>query len=282
MVNAFYPKTLIEALNIRHTHDTMIINGATDILPRHRPWSGTSIPYTKDVLYLQQVSQTNHIEIKEDVVRIGLGVTYDQFLEHPAISDCWKTPIRQIGSQAIRNQATLIGNVCNASPAGDVLPLLYALDGKMIIQSLDQQRILPIQSFILGPGQIDLQHDEIVTHIEIPIHTYNKTFYHKVGARKANAISKVSVFAVALVIDDIIHDVRISIGACAPTVIRCLSCEDLLKQTSIKQIPTIIQEVLAEYDTRLRPIDDVRSTKEYRRQVALNLIEAFLLKELII
>jgi xanthine dehydrogenase FAD-binding subunit len=280
MVNSFRPMTLSEALDIRKNHNVMIFNGGSDLMVKYRCWSGLSADLPKDVLYIGHLNELKSIDINSSEILIGAAVSYAQFLKDSRLPIEFKHPIEQIGSVAIRNIGTLIGNICNASPAGDTLPMLYALDAKVVIMSTKSQRVVDIADFITGPGSTQLNHDEIVTRIIIPTKTYDRTFYRKVGTRKANAISKVSVFAVADIKENRIDDIRICIGSCGPTVIRARKIESSMINLSLSDLSLDIDRFLRMYDEKIVPIDDVRSTKIYRSKVACNLIKTFLTKEM--
>ncbi len=282
MVKAYRPTSLSEALLIRKYHDVIIFNGGTDLMVKYRNWTSVAPNFPKDVLYIGQLDELKHIDEKSDNLIFGSAVTYAQLLKHQHISHDLKNLIEQIGSIAIRNIGTLAGNACNASPAGDILPVLYALNANLTLKSADHSRVVAIHDFIEGPGKTNLRSDEIVTEITLKNQTFSHTFYRKVGTRKANAISKVSVFIVADVRDGRMEDIRITIGACGPKVVRVYEAEQLLKGKIVVEIQNIISEVLNIVANKITPIDDVRSTQEYRTKVACNLIETFLVKELIL
>lgn len=277
MVEAYKPVTLKEALEIRSLKDTMIHSGGTDIMVKYRGWSGTIVDFPKDILIIGHLRELQEISIENAAVKIGAAVTFSQILKDKRIPDYIKLPISNIGSPSIRNLGTIGGNVCNSSPAGDSLPMLYALDAELTIESKDKTYTDSISNFITGPGKNILKGDEILKYVTIPLREYNKVYYRKVGQRKANSISKVSFFAVANVDNSEIKEVRIAVGAVSPTVIRSLESENLLKSIKKDNLPKAIDEVMANFKKLINPIDDVRSTKEYRRKVSMNLIENFLL-----
>lgn len=249
---------------------------------KYRNWTSVPPNFPEDVMYIGHLDELKHIKKQENDLLIGSAVTYAQLLSSQLISQTMKTLIEQIGSVAIRNIGTLAGNVCNASPAGDILPVLYALNANIIVKSVDESRIVSIHDFIQGPGKIDLKRDEMVTDVTFEDKKFSHTFYRKVGTRKANAISKVSVFIVADVCDRKIEDIRMAIGACGPKVVRLTEAEDMLKGKCVDEISSCIKEVLSIVTDKIIPIDDVRSTQEYRTTVACNLVETFLTKELIL
>lgn len=280
MVKSFRPTTLSEALFIRKNNDVMVFCGGSDIMVKYRSWSGTPAQFPKDAMYINHLNELKSLDVSSTEITIGAGVSYAQFLHDQRIPIVYKQPIEQIGSVAIRNIGTIVGNICNASPAGDTLPMLYALDAKVVVMSEGIKRVVAIENFISGPGMINLKNDEMVTHVIIPNKTFSHTFYHKVGTRKANAISKVSVFAVANVVEHTVTDIRIAVGSCGPSVIRLKDAEYRIIGSTISELTLMIESLLKMYDEAIVPIDDVRSTKVYRSKVALNLIETFLVKEL--
>ena len=192
--------------------------------------------------------------------------------------------MQEIASPAIRNVGTLAGNICNASPAGDTLPLLYVLDAILVMGSLDEQgklrtRRLGIEAFIQGVRRIALRPSEMVLAIEIPCAAYEqmtKLQRFKAGARKAQAIAKLSFAGLCRVEGEVLQDVRIAFGAVGATVIRSWTIEAKMQGLSLTELAARRTAIVQEYGRILRPIDDQRSTAAYRRQVCLNLLEDFL------
>jgi CO/xanthine dehydrogenase FAD-binding subunit len=271
---------LAEALEIRSKVKTIVFAGGSDLMVKHRTWSGVVPDLLDTILLIGHLEQLQGITVKNNILKIGAGCTLTEILNDRRIPDCIKLPISQMASPSIRNIGTIGGNICNSSPAGDTLPMLYALDARLKIQSKNNTFSVGIADFITGPGQNKLKEDEILSQIIIPLPDYNCCFYRKVGSRKANSISKLSFFGLAKANASHILEVKIAMGAVSPTVIRSLEAEILLKGTSRSQIPQLLDKILACYDNLLNPIDDLRSTREYRKQVSRQLLEYFLLKEL--
>jgi CO/xanthine dehydrogenase FAD-binding subunit len=178
-----------------------------------------------------------------------------------------------MASPAIRNIATMGGNIGHASPAGDSLPMLYALGAQLTLQSGEGQSVVNLAEFITGPGQTVLKDHEIIRHIRIPLDDYNRLYYRKVGTRRANGIAKLSVFAVARAVKTRLDEIRISFGAVAPTVVRSQKAEALLKTLWPGQISARLEEVQAYYAPLITPVDDIRSGKAYRLRVAFRLLQ---------
>lgn len=276
MVNIFIPDTLAEALRIRGQHETIVINGGTDVMVKYRRWNGMPPDFPLDVLHIGNLAELKRIKIVEENLVIGSTVTLAELLEHPMVPDYIKLPIRQLASPAIRNMGTLAGNLCNASASGDSLPMLYALDAEVTLASTAGMRKLPVGQFITFAKQTLLQPDELVTELTIPLSDYTVSYYRKIGGRQVNAISKASFYAVAIKKDGIIEDVRIAFGSVAPTAVRDRACEEILIGAAETELDAKIETLRTLYGELLAPLDDTRSTADYRRYVSLQLLEDFI------
>lgn len=280
MVKVFTPKTLAEALSIRTLYETLVINGGTDVMVKYRRWHGMPPDFPLDVLHIGNIAELKRIEIAAGKLIIGAAVTLSELLEHPRVPDYITLPIREMASPAIRNMGTLAGNLCNASASGDSLPMLYALDAEVTLASLHGTRKLPVAQFITFAKQTLLQPDELVTEITIPLAEFPIVYYRKIGGRKVNAISKASFYAVAIKQDGIVEDVRIAFGSVAPTAVRDKDCEASLIGTADTELDTKIESLRMRYAELLAPLDDTRSTADYRRHVSLQMLEDFIGKGL--
>lgn len=276
MVKIFFPDTLAEALRIRAQHDTLVINGGTDVMVKYRRWNGMSPDFPLDVLHIGNVAELKRIEIAEGKLMIGAAVTLSELMEHSLVPDYITLPIRQMASPAIRNMGTLAGNLCNASASGDSLPMLYALDAEVTLASVHGTRKLPVGQFITFAKQTLIQPDELVTEIAIPLVDYTVSYYRKIGGRQVNAISKAIFYAVAIKKDGIIEDVRIAFGSVAPTAVRDRACEEILIGSAETELDAKIETLRTRYGELLAPLDDTRSTADYRRHVSLQLLEDFI------
>lgn len=280
MANACRPVSLEEALALRNREATTVFAGGSDLMVRYRQWSGVVPDFPGTVLFIGHLPEIRRIGREKDIWKIGAACTIAQILEDRGIPDHIKLPLLSMASPSMRNVATLGGNICNASPAGDTLPMLYALDAKLTLRSMDNTRTVAIADFITGPGKNILAADEILTEITIPPGDWPRAYYKKAGARKANSISKVTFYAVARFHGDRIADIRMAIGAAAPTVVRNREAEALLHNRDKSRVPALLETVTDHYAASLRPIDDLRSTEKYRRKTALRIMEHFLLREL--
>jgi CO/xanthine dehydrogenase FAD-binding subunit len=208
-------------------------------------------------------------------LRIGALTTFTEIIRSDVIRrrlPMLAAAAREIGGVQIQNRGTIGGNVANASPAGDTLPVLLAADAIVMLRSVGGTRRVPMTSFYTGYRQTVARPDELIVGFEIPA-VRGHQWFRKVGTRAAQAIAKV---VVAGVWDRARADAaradaepRLAIGSVAPTPLRLLHTEQALGAgTSLAEAQEILQREIA-------PIDDLRSTAEYRRRVAANLLGQF-------
>ena len=181
----------------------------------------------------------------------------------------------ETGGVATQNRGTLGGNIANASPAADTPPALLIYDAELELLSSRGSRRIPYHGFHSGYKKMDVRPDELVGRIILPRgRTGWKSYYRKVGTRRAQAISKVC-FAGAVQFDGAtVNDIRIAVGSVAPTVMRASQTEAYLRGKPLDS--STIAAARDTFDKEIAPIDDIRSTAHYRRVVALNLLEEFL------
>jgi xanthine dehydrogenase small subunit len=208
------------------------------------------------------------IEVRGDVLSIGALATYTDIMRSPMVRR--RLPMLAaaagvVGGVQIQNRGTIGGNVANASPAGDTLPVLAAADAAVVLRSAGGVRRVPFSAFYTGYRQSVIRADELIAALEVP-RVPGRQWFRKVGTRAAQSISKVVMAAVAPVGDDL---PRIAIGSVAPTVVRLPGTEAALASgASIAAAQEVLREEIA-------PIDDIRSTAEYRARVAANLLARF-------
>jgi xanthine dehydrogenase small subunit len=217
-------------------------------------------------LNLWRLDALRTIEVRHRMLCIGALVTYTDLIKSWLVNQ--RLPMlvaaaREVGGVQIQNRGTIGGNVVNASPAGDSLPVLAAADAIVVLQSASGVHRVPITAFYTGYRQTVRRDDELVVALEIPS-VQGRQYFRKVGTRAAQAISKVVMAAVAGV------PPRIALGSVGPTVIRAGRTETALAHGAS------IEEAQRTLDQELSPIDDIRSTAEYRRRVAANLLARFI------
>lgn len=198
-------------------------------------------------------------------VRIGALTTYTELIRSTLVQR--KLPMlvaasREVGGAQIQNRGTLGGNIANASPAGDTLPVLAAAGAHIVLESKSAERTVPFASFYTGYRTSVRRPDELITAIEFP-RLDGTQWWRKVGTRRAQAISKVMMAAVRG------PEVRIAIGSVAPTVVLASKAAAILSRGGA------IADAQAALRSEISPIDDVRSTKDYRLTVAANLLASF-------
>jgi len=181
----------------------------------------------------------------------------------------------ETGGLAIQNRGTLGGNIANASPAADSPPALLAYNAELELLSVRGSRWVPYQSFHTGYKQMIMQPDELLARIRLPrLWPDLQHYYRKVGTRKAQAISKVCLAATARINEGVIEVIRIALGSVAPVPLRCLKTEDTLRGARLDE--GTIEQAKIELAREIAPIDDIRSTRNYRLKVSINVLEDFL------
>lgn len=270
------PDSLGEALDLLETDpELLVLAGGTDLLPRHE--------YGMDRIRLLDLSALNElfgIEETDRCVRIGALATYSDVRSSSAVRD-WAPELRTaaslIGGRQIQNVGTVVGNVVNASPVGDSIPALFVTDALLRVRSCRAERVVTVRDFIANPGESSLTSGELVTHIEIPktIAEQRVSFFDRVGSRRAQAITKASIAFRAAFDGERLENVRIALGAVGPTVLSAPDTEILLAGGRLTR--ERIQAARALVATEITPIDDVRSTSDYRKHVAGGLLARNLL-----
>ncbi len=279
MVKHTIPKTLKEALSYLYEEKYQIIAGGTDLMVQRRGAAETPPLFNQNMLYVFNLDELKYVKKEGNQILIGSMTSLSDILKHKDTPQLLKDVIAVMASPAIRNTATLGGNIANASPAGDSLVALYLLDAIVVTSSIYQTRYMPIEKLIIGPKKTKIKTTEIITEIVIPVNEFTHVKWMKVGGRQADAISKVSFAGAITIKDNNITDFRIALGAISATVLRNRDIEKKFKHLSVEQLKNVKNSVITCYKDIINPIDDHRSTKKYRQQVALNLIDEFIEKQ---
>jgi len=281
MVEAYYPDSLGKALYLLKETKGIPFAGGTDLMVRHRAAPGVPPKFRRPIICIGGLQELRHIDRTEGLLRIGAAVTMAELLERDDLPPGLREAVTGIGAPAIRNLATVGGNICNASPAADTLPALYCLDASVEVIHGNGRTIHPIQEFITGPGTTLLEPGDLLYSIIIPESPHFAVFYRKVGTRRAQTLAKLSFLGLHRLERGLVVDIRIAFGAASPRVIRIPEAEALCIGTSPAEIVHGADRIITMYERELSPIDDQRSTAAYRKRTAIRLLEHYLKKELV-
>ena len=276
MVGAIVPKTLEEALMLLENGSYQIVAGGTDMLIQNHNRSPLPIAYKKDVMYVADIPELLGVTHDEEYIYIGASEPLESLLHNEIIPKLLRETILEMASPAIRNTGTLGGNIGNASPAGDSLVSLYLLNAVVEVRSSKQTRRVNIKDFITGVRKIDLRPNELITRIIIGKTEFTKAYFKKVGPRRSDAISKLSFAGAITLQDDLVIDFRIAFGSVNVTVVRHPEIECMYIKKTLKELKASVEQLVEEYSPHIRPIDDQRSNKKYRKQVCINILKEFI------
>ena len=272
MVAYHRPLSLAEALAIRAEADVAILAGGTDIYPARTTRRAWGDPTHKDVLDISGIAELRGIGEDDGHWRFGCLATWTDLIRTglPAQFDAYRQAAREVGGVQVQNSGTLVGNVVTASPAGDGLPNLLALDAEVELKSTSGSRRLPFAGFVDGYRHTQLAADEIVTALIVPKRRHAVSRFAKLGARKYLVIS-IAMVAVVLDLDnmDQVTDARIAVGACSAVATRLGQLEADLAGAPIRDVARVAAPRHVE---SLEPIDDIRASGSYRRAAALTLV----------
>lgn len=264
-------KNLKEAGKLLAEPGSRALAGGTDILVRLRHGM-TGVNRLVDISALKELHGIR--ETKSHVV-YGALASWTEVLQspaaqahHPALTEA----ALEMGSPQVRNLASFGGNVVNASPAGDALPGLYLYGAYLELLLAGKKRKVPVEAFITGPGRTVLQPGEILTAIHVPLRFTDSGFL-RLGTRKALAISKVSAAAGITLDGDRIVDLAVTLGAVGPVV---YSVPHLDEYRGQKFTRSVVADVVDRAAVTATPIDDIRSTREYRSSTVPVLVKRLL------
>jgi CO/xanthine dehydrogenase FAD-binding subunit len=228
-------------------------------------------------LNIWKLPELRGIAVTPTHVTLNALTTYSEIRRHEVLAREFPLLCRaaaETGSIATQNRGTLGGNIANASPAADSPPALLVYNAELELASANGSGWVPYRGFWKGYKQIAMSDDEIIRAIRLPRNNgLTKQFYRKVGTRRAQAISKVCFAGVAQMDAGRILDVRIALGSVAPTVLRAIETETILRgEKPVSATLQVAQQALAR---EIAPINDIRSTARYRLHVAQNLLAEF-------
>jgi len=274
------PRSLAEAYALLAEQPHRPLAGGTDLLVQITGELGDPPDRVLDIWHLDEL---RGIRVESNALLIGALTTYAELRRSPLIAEflpAFAEAAATIGAAQIQNRGTIGGNAANASPAGDMLPLLLACDAQLVAGKGDGERRIAAREFWPGYRQTALQPDELLLRISIPLATGRQVRYRKVGTRRAQAISKV-VMALAWRADEepagAWRDVHLALGSVAATPVRAPATEAVLEGTEPTE--TTADRAASTLASEIEPIDDVRSTADYRRAVAARVLHRLIRDE---
>lgn len=273
------PTTLDEAARILRAGNVTVLAGGTDLMPQTKAGRLQLQPVLMNV---RRVPELGGIADQGAVVRIGALVTITELLESALVRErlnlLWQA-CDHFASNQIRNAATIGGNVCNASPAGDTLVPLLALDASAVLASRTdgalQLRRVPLAGFFLGPGRNCRAPAELLAAIEVPLPPAGfRSGFYKHGTRPGLDIAAISIALGARRDGSLLRDVRLAFGAVAPTPVRAPRTEAALEGRPVDAAALEAAARIALEE--VHPISDVRASDWYRRELVHNMLRRVL------
>ena len=257
------PKNVIEACSMLASEQPTPMAGGTDLMVH---WPVNLKAHDRLYMDVSRLWSMKAISWSDNLVLGGITTYWDVLgderigQEFPLL---WAAA-RQVGAIQIQSRGTWTGNIVNGSPAADGVPVLMAYDAVVVLTSTRGERRVALSEFYSGYKKMDRRPDELITSIELPRRAYDVNVFEKVGPRRAQAITKVGFAAV--------HSSagwRVVANSVAPTVCRCRAVEQMLES---KAPVSSAADVLPALDRDITPIDDIRSTAEYRLKVMARLL----------
>ncbi len=263
-------RTLRQAISLlqRYGDQARLVAGSTDFLVRWRQgaWQTRYVINLQHIPALQRVSYS-----ARSGLRLGALVTLQTLETHPDIRRHYPalaTGATSFAGVQIRNLATVGGNICNASPAGDTLPALLAFDAQCRVVGPEGERMVALDEFFTGPGRTVLQPAEILAELRLPPPLPNSgSLYIKHSPRGAMDIATVGVASMISLEREgtVCREVRIALASVAPTPVRARSAEDMLRGQTLT--PQLVAAAAREAQARVTPIDDLRGSATYRKSI---------------
>ena len=269
----YVPETLDEALLLRRAEGAIPLAGGTDIMVQGKRGIGLAPSPERPVMIISALKELKGIRMHDDgSVEIGALTTAGEIASSLIVPWHVRMAASKMGAVALRNIATIGGNIGNASPKGDLPQPLIMLDAEVVLISFSGERRMLLDEFIKGSKKTDLHDDELIKSVIIPPHDFTYSYYRKIGMRKANAISKLSLSAAAVVKDGLVVDFRASSGAAGPKVIRSREAESMIIRRPIEDIPEIVPDFLSAWDHAISP----HAMPKYRRNTTSRMLTRFL------
>lgn len=272
------PRLLDEALEVLRAGNVTIVAGGTDLMPQSKTGRARFRPV---LMNIRRIPDLRGMEECDGVVRFGALTTVTELLDSALVKSrfnaLWQA-CDHFASDQLRNAATIGGNICNASPAGDTLVPFLVFNARVVLASKPDgavtTRTVPLAEFFVGPGRTHRRPNELLTAVEVPLPPENfVSEFFKFGTRPALDISAIAIGLGAVRAGDTLRDVRLAFGAVAPTPIRAPNTEAALEG---KPLAAAVDAALAAADAEIHPISDVRASEWYRRELVRNILRRML------
>ena len=272
------PTSLSDALVHLRGGDVTILAGGTDLMPQ----SHAGRPLKRGLMNIRRVPELSGIERDGDSLRIGALCTMSELMRDPLVQAHFGIIVEacdHFASDQLRNAATIGGNVCNASPAGDLLPPLLVLDAEVVLSSRPngsvETRRVPLADFFVGPGKTVRAPGELLCAIRLPMPRAGFVGrFFKFGTRPALDISAISIALGGVRAEGMLTGARVAFGAVAPVPMRAPRTEAALEGAALDA--ATIARIAGIARDEVRPIDDVRASAWYRRELVFNMTKRML------
>jgi CO/xanthine dehydrogenase FAD-binding subunit len=269
------PKTVKEALALlsqKGRGKVKVFAGGTDLIPKLR---SREVEAPEILVDLKGIPRMDYIQYDaKKGLKIGSLTTISSIENSPIVKEKFGVlaeAAHSIASPQVRNKGTIAGNICNAVPSADSAPSLLTLEARLKLVSLKGERMVKIEDFFTGPNETVLSGREILREIQVPpLPAKSKGVYLKLSPRSAMDLAIVGVAVVVILEDGICKDIRVALGAVAPTPIRVKKAEDILRGQRVSDV--LIEKVAEVASREARPIDDHRASAEYRREMVAILV----------
>jgi xanthine dehydrogenase small subunit len=264
----FSPKTIRELKKIIKKYpNSVFLSGGTDL----------SLNVTKErkdinnIISLNSIEELKFIKERNGNIEVGASISLKEFeLFIKKYYPDFNSILKRYGSVQIRNVGTIAGNIATASPIGDTLPLLLSLDAKVILQKISNKTVLPLKNFFVSYRKTKLKKGQFIHSIIIPIFKKNIFKAYKISKRVDDDISSVCASFNLEIINKKIKNVKIAYGGMAPIPKRAINCEKTLINSSLSK--KSFNKAKKKLEKDFAPIDDMRASKDYRMEIAKNLL----------
>lgn len=265
------PRTLRDALELirEPSNDWTPLAGGTDLMVLMESGKLPEGSY----LSLWAIEELKQIEVTDAFVTLGALTTYTSIARDPVIQKEFPNLVDaalETGAVAIQNRGTLGGNIINASPAADSPPALLVYGAEVELSSAEGSKWVAYDGFHLDYKKTQRGANQLLTRIRLPRLKTGKHFYRKVGTRKAQAISKICLAAFAKTTGNKIDEISVALASVAPIPFKCVQTAEFLKGKELSE--DVVRQAKEQLANEIKPIDDIRSTRDYRTRVAQNVL----------